>query len=185
MSSPPRRWRPVHAALLLAPVAAVAWVLWEGREAREDPAAVLAALRAQAGPALPKAAAAGAAEATRPERYERERLHELVDGAAEAWLAAGVERCAAATYSFPDAGGLEVAAESYRFGDEAHARARAEAQRPRAALAVEAAPGTFTDGQVLLVVSGRDLLVLTALSTDPRARERLLALADAWRKEPP
>jgi hypothetical protein len=186
MAAPPRqRWQLVHAGLLLVPAAAAAYALWEGRSVRDDPAAVLAALRAQSGPSLPSAAAAGAGSATRIERYDRERLHEVVDGAAQLYLEAGVQSCATARYAFPEAGGLEVVAEVYRFRDEAGARSRAEAERPGAAAPVGAAPGWFTDGQVLLGVAGRDLLKLTALSTDPRGRDRLQAIAAAWSKERP
>ncbi len=179
------RWRPVHLALLLVPAAAVALVLWGGRRTREDPAALLDALRSQAGPRLPAAAAVGALPGARPERYDRERLYELVDGAAERYLARGFEGCLAAVYAFPEAGGLEISAESYRFRDEAGARDEARAERPSAARPVQTAPETFTDGQVLLAVAGRDLLKLTALSLHPGAHERLLALAAAGRKERP
>jgi hypothetical protein len=50
---------------------------------------------------------------------------------------------------------------------------------------VSGAPATYTDGQVLLALAGRDFLKLTALSSDPRAGERLVALAAAWRKDEP
>lgn len=179
------RWRPVHVALLLVPVAAVALVRWRGREVHEQPAQVLAALRAQAGPRLPPAAAAGAGSATVPERYDRDRLAELIDGAATRYLERGFDGCVAAVYSYPEAGGLEIAAESHRFRDEEGARAQADAERPSAARPVEGAPWALTDGQVLLAVRGRDLLKLTALSMHPDARERLLALAAAWRKDQP
>ena len=179
-----RPWRPIHVALLAVPAIAVALVLWQGRRSREDPGQILAALRAQSGPRLPPVAA-GARSATEPERYDRATLYELVDGAAEAYLARGFERCVAATYLFPAAGGIEVAAEVYRFQDERGARAHAESERPAAAAPVPAAPDAVTDGQVLLAVAGRDLLKLTALSADPRGRDLLVALAAAWAKERP
>jgi hypothetical protein len=50
---------------------------------------------------------------------------------------------------------------------------------------VSGTPATFTDGQVLLAVAGRDFLKLTALSKDPAAGDRLVALAAAWRKDEP
>ncbi len=180
-----QRWRARDAALLLVPALAVALVLWEGRRPREDPREVLRALRAQAGPRLPDAEAAGAASMTEPERYDRDRLYELVDGAADLYLARGFERCVASTYRFADARGLEIAAEAYRFRDEAGARSQARADRPSGALPAGDAAGTFSDGQVVLAVSGRDLLKLTALATDARARDRLLELAAAWRREQP
>jgi hypothetical protein len=180
-----QRWRSIHVGLLLVPAAAVALVLWEGRHAREDPAELLRALRSEASPRLPTIEGSGARSATGPERYERDRLYELVDGAAEPYLERGFVRCVAAIYTFADGGGLEIAAESHRFRDEAGARAQAAAERPSAALPVEGAPGVFTDGQVLLAVAGRDLLKLTALSSQPGARDRLLSLAAAWRKERP
>lgn len=187
MGAPPRHsWRWHHVGLALVPALAVALVLWQGRRPREDPALVLEALRAQAGPRLPAAATTGAGTMTPPESYDRDRLYELVDGAAEPMLARGLERCVAASYAFADgAPAIEVAAELYRFREPAGATAQAEADRPMAARPLEGVPATFTDGQVLLAVSGRDLLKLTALTTDPRARDRLLELAAAWRKEQP
>ena len=179
-----RRWSIIPGLLLTVPVLAVGLVLWQGRHPREDPAHVLAALRAQAGPRLPSVESAGAGSATDPARYDRETLYQLVDGAADALVARGFERCIAATYAFPAAGGIEIAAEAHRFRDERGARAQAEAERPTAAVAV-AIPEAVTDGQVLLAVSGRDLLKLASLSIDPRGREALLQLATAWRKEQP
>jgi hypothetical protein len=167
-----------HLLLAVLLAAAVGAVLARGRHLREDPGAVLAALRLSAGPRLPEAAVAGAESATAPSRHERETLHELVNGAAEAYLSRGFERCLSALYAFP--GGLEVAAEAHRFSAEEGARAQLEAERPRTGRPVE---GGVSDGSVLLAVRGRDLLKLTSLTPDPRGGEALLALAAAWRKE--
>ena len=165
-----------HALLVLALAGAVGLVLERGRRTREDPAAVLLALRQAQGPRLPAAGRAGAALLGEPARYDRDRLYELIDGAADAYLARGFERCLAATYGV---GPIEVAAETHRFGSEAGARAQLEAERPRRAVAV---PGlaAVSDGSVLLAVAGRDLLKLTALSAAPGAGEALAALAAAW-----
>ncbi len=165
-----------HALLVLALAGAVGLVLERGRRAREDPAAVLLALRQAQGPRLPAAGRAGATLVAEPMRYDRDRLYELIDGAADAYLARGFERCLAATYGV---GPIEVAAEAHRFGSEAGARAQLEAERPRRAVSV---PGlaAVSDGSVLLAVAGRDLLKLTALSTGPGAGEALAALAAAW-----
>ncbi|HYQ80324.1 MAG TPA: DUF6599 family protein [Anaeromyxobacteraceae bacterium] len=176
MALRPRR---AHVFLLLALAAAVGLVLERGRRVRDDPAAVLLALRQSQGPRLP--AAAGATLLGEPARYDRERLYELVDGAADAFLARGFERCVAATFGV---GPVEVAAEAHRFATEAGARAQLEAERPRRAAAV---PGlaAVSDGSVLLSVAGRDLLKLTALSTGPAAGEALAALAAAWEGRAP
>lgn len=166
----------VHALLALALAGAVGLVLERGRRTRDDPAAVLSALRRAQGPRLPAAGRAGAALLGEASRYDRERLYELIDGAAESYLARGFERCVAATFGV---GPVEVAAEAHRFGTEAGARAQLEAERPRRAVAV---PGlsAVSDGSVLVAVAGRDLLKLTALSAGPGAGEALAALAAAW-----
>jgi hypothetical protein len=171
-----------HLLLVALLAAAVGLVLLPGRRLREDPGAVLAALRASAGPRLPSPAAAGAEGATPANRYGRETLYELVDGAAEAYLGRGFERCVASVYAF--AGGVEVAAEAHRFAAEGGARAQLEAERPSSArpLAGLAAVG---DDAVVLAVRGRDLLKLTALTPDARGREALVRLAAAWSKETP
>lgn len=177
-----KRPGPVHTLLLVALVAAVALVLREGRREREDRRDVLRALRSAQGPVLPPAARSGAASATAPARYDRDRLYELVDGAAEAYLARGFTSCVAAVYAFGAPPGVEVAAEAHRFETEAGARAQLEAERPRSAAPV---PGlaAVSDGQVLLAAAGRDLLKLTALSAGQGGREALVALATAWQKE--
>ena len=176
MAFGPRR---AHAFLMLALAGAVGLVLEWGQRTREDPAAVLLALRQAQGPRLPAAGRAGASLLGEPARYDRDRLHELIDGAADAYLARGFERCLAATFGV---GPVEVAAEAHRFGAEAGARAQLEAERPRRAAPV-AGLAAVSDGSVLLAVSGRDLLKLTALSAGPGAGEALAALAAAWEEE--
>lgn len=177
--------RPVHAVLVVLLAGAVALVLAEGRGTREDPQAVLRALRLAQGPLLPAALRAGASATSDPARYPRERLHELIDGAAEAYLSRGVEAAVAATYGFAAGGAtpLEVAAEVYRFGNESAAASQLEAERPRAASPVAGLPAAVSDGSVLLSVAGRDLLKLTSLQPSARGREALRALALAWHEE--
>jgi hypothetical protein len=161
---------------------AVVLVLLPGRNTREDPGAVLVALRAGAGPVLPAPAAAGADGATPAVRYTRDTLYELVNGAAEAYLARGFERCVASVYAF--AGGVEVAAEAHRFSTESGARAQLEAERPASALPMNglAAVG---DDTVVLALRDRDLLKLTALTPDARGREAIRRVAAAWTREKP
>jgi hypothetical protein len=179
------RFRLWYAALLAVPAAAATLVMAQGRRTRDDPRAVLASLRTAAGPALPAAAAASASSSTEPARYDRESLYELVDGAAEGYLARGFERCVAATYAFQGTARFEVAAEVYRFASDAGARAQLDADRPRSTAPLDGALAAVSDGNVLLATRGRDLLKLTALTTDPGGREALGALADAWLKESP
>lgn len=174
------RPRPVH-ALLVAVLAAATWlVLSPGQRVREDRAEVLRALRASSGPRLPAASRAGATLASEPARYDRERLYELVDGAAEGYLARGFQACVAATFAL---GAVEVAAEAHRFETEAGAREQLAAERPRAAQPVAGLPGAVSDGSVLLAARGRDLLKLTSLAPGPTGSEALLALAGAWQQE--
>jgi hypothetical protein len=176
--------RAVHVVLVVALGAAAAWVLSQGRREREDPAEVLRALRASRGPVLPPAGRAGALSRGEVRRYDRDRLHELVNGAAEAYLARGFESCAAAVYAFAgEAAPREVAAEAHRFRSEEGARTQLEAERPRAAREVPGLPRAASDGQVLLALAGRDLLKLTSLDPGPWAGEQLAAVAAAWRKE--
>ncbi|HTT70901.1 MAG TPA: DUF6599 family protein [Anaeromyxobacteraceae bacterium] len=174
------RFRLGHAALLVVPALAVALTLSHGRRTREDERATLAALRALAGPALPSAEAASATRSSPPARYDRERLYELIDGAAETYLARGFEACLAATYAYPGPPEIEVSAEVHRFASEEGARATLEAERPQAAVPLPGLAGAQGDGSVLLLARGRDLLKLTLLSLHPRGREALLALAAAW-----
>jgi len=178
----PGRFRLGHAALLLVPTLAVVVVALEGRRPREDEKATLAALREAAGPRLPSAPAARASRASEPARYDRDRLYELIDGAAESYLRGGFEMGLASTYAYDGPPALEVAAEVHRFGDEGQARALLEAERPAAAAPVPELPGAASDGNVLLVARGRDLLKLTLLSLDPAGRQALVALASAWAK---
>ncbi len=174
-----------HAALLVVPALAVALVAAQGWKAREDPREVVAALRASAGPVLPPAALAGATSATEPARFDRETLYELVDGAADAYLSRGFERCVSSAYAFPGDRPFEVAAELHRFTAESGARAQLDTERPAAAVPVPSLPPALSDGNVLLAVRGRDLLKLTALTADPRGRDALLTLASAWMREQP
>jgi hypothetical protein len=171
-----------HILLVALLATGVLLVLRPGRQAREDPGAVLAALRASAGPLLPASAAAGAEGTTPPVRYTRDTLYELVDGAAEAYLARGFERGVASVYAF--AGGVEVAAEVHRFSAESGARAQLEAERPASALPMEGLAAVGDDA-VALAVRDRDLLKLTALTPDARGREALRRVVTAWTREKP
>lgn len=176
--------RSVHLVLLLALAGAVGAVLMRGGQVREDRAVVLAALRDARGPALPAVGPSGARMATEPARYDADTLYELIDGAAEAYLARGFEKCAASTFAFATpAGEVEVAAEVHRFGNAAGARAQLEAERPSRARSLAGVGGAVSDGSVLLLVSGRDLLKLTRLDTRPEGGEVLAALAEAWLEE--
>lgn len=171
-----------HFLLVALLAGVVALVLLPGRHMREDPGAVLAALRASAGPGLPTPNAAGADHATPSARYTRDTLHELVNGAAEAYLARGFERCIASVYAF--AGGVEVAAEIHRFSAEGGARAQLEAERPASARQLDGL-AAIGDDAVILAVKDRDLLKLTALTPDDRGREALRRVVNAWAKEKP
>jgi len=151
---------------------------------REGPATVLAALRARQGPSLPLPARAGASSATEVDRFDRERLYELVDGAAEGYLSHGFEACVTQTYSFPGPPAFEIAAEAHRFGSATGARAQLASEAPRQALPVPAMADAVSDGSVLLVIRQRDLLKLTSLTNDPRGRDALLDIARAWKDLP-
>lgn len=176
--------------LLLLPLAGiVAWVAASGRKPREDPVELLRALQASAGPALPGPAAARLLERTEPARYDRETLYELIDGAADAYLARGFVSCVASTYTLQAADGtgggtVEVAAEVHRFGDPAGALAQRDAELPPAAKPVDGVPGSLGDGQVLLALRGADLLKLTGVTPGPACAEALAFLAASWGKEP-
>ena len=180
----PRLWH----LLLLLPLAAIAlWIGERGRRLRDDPADVLRHLKAQQAPTLPAAAAAGAGERSAMEQYDRETLYDFIDGAAEAYIAHGFERCAAATYTFAGAGGaaLEVAAEVYRFAAPEGAAAQLAAERPASGSAPAELPGAVTDGSVLLLADGRDLLKLTSLARGGGAAPELLRIAGAWHEDRP
>lgn len=176
--------RVVHAALLLALVAAVVAILLPGRRLREDPGDVLRALRAARGPVLPPASRVGAVRATPSTRYGKDTLAEVIDGAAEGYLANGFVAAAMAVYAFgEDPAPVEVAAEAHRFTRDEGARAQARAERPPRAAEVPGVPGALSDGGVLLAVSGPELLKLTVVSPGAGAAEALVAIASAWRKE--
>lgn len=177
-------FRAIHGALVLALVAAVAAVLVPGRRQREDPGDVLRALRAARGPALPAPQRVGAVGQTAATRVGRDGLADVIDGAAEAYLANGFVSASMAVYAFGEgAAPLEVAAEAHRFERDDGARAQAGRERPPRAVAVEGVAGAVSDGGVLVAVAGRDLLKLTALSPGQGAAEALVAIAAAWRKE--
>lgn len=176
------RW--IHFVLLVALAVVLAVVWGRGRVLREDRSIVLQALREAHGPRLPEASRAGALSSTEPTLYDKDSLYELIDGAAEAYLAHGFEKAAAATYAFDAPGGaVEVAAEAHRFGDAAGAQAQLALERPRQARPLAAVPGAISDGSVLLVVAGRDLLKLTRLDTRPEGGDALAALGAAWLQE--
>jgi hypothetical protein len=179
-ASRPRFW---HVLLLLPLVAIVIWVAARGRVNREDPADVLRHLKTAQAPTLPEPTAAGAAARSALESYDRESLFDYIDGAAEAFNKRGFERCTAATYTA--AGGLEVSAEVYRFAAPDGARAQIEADRPTTVRSPAPLPGALTDGQVLLLASGRDLLKLTSLGRGVDASGTLAAIAAAWQKDQP
>ena len=185
MPRPAGPLRPVHVALVVALAAVVAAVLWTGRRTREDPADVLRALRASRGPVLPEAGKVGATAATAPVRYGRDTLAEVIDGAAEGYLANGFVAAVMATYAFgrASAPAVEIAAEAHRFERADGARAQAAAERPPRAAPVAGLADASSDGAVLLAVSGRDLLKLTLLSPGEGGPEALAAIAGAWRKE--
>jgi hypothetical protein len=159
-------------------------VLLPGRRVREEPGDVLRALRAARGPTLPSAAHVGAASVTAPVRYGKDTLAEVIDGAAEGYLAHGFVSAAMALYGFGEGPArVEVAAEAHRFDRDEGARAQAGAERPRRAEAVPGVPGAISDGAVLLAVAGRDLLKLTVVSPGAGAADALAAIAAAWKKE--
>jgi hypothetical protein len=180
----PRLWH----LLLLLPLAAIAlWIGERGRHLRDDPADVLRHLKAQQAPALPEATAARASARSAIDLYDQKTLYDFIDGAAEAYIAHGFERCAAATYTFAVAGGaaLEIAAEVYRFAAPEGAAAQLAAERPASGSAPAELPGAVTDGAVLLLADGRDLLKLTSLSPGGTAAPALLRIAGAWREDRP
>ncbi len=179
------RPRFVHLLLLLPLVATAVWLAVRARSSREDPAEVLRALRAASGPALPEAASCGATVEDQPERFDRETLYEFIDGAADAYLARGFERCVTGTFIASTASGarLDIAAETHRFSTAAGAAAQFASERPTNARDVAGLPDTASDGTVLLARVGRDLLKLTALTTHGDAGLILEHLAACWHGE--
>jgi len=180
----PRAWH----ALLLLPLAGIAvWLVVRGRAVRDDPAAVLAALRATAGPTLPDAGAAGATGRSEPSSYDRDTLYEYIDGAAEAYLSRGFERCVVATYTVAPAGteALDITAEVYRFSAVGGATGQMDAERPAAAQPVGGVPGALSDSTTLLSVRGCDYLKLTSLGSGRDAGKALAGLAAAWHRVQP
>ncbi len=180
------RARGVDVLLLLPLVAVGSWIVARAGRVRDDPAATLSALRAAQGPALPDPGAVAAVSRAEPERYDRDTLYQYIDGAAEAFLARGFERCAATTYTFrpPGETPFDVAAETYRFATITGAQGQLTAERPASASAVAGVTNAWSDGEVLLAVRGRDLLKLTALTRSPGAGRALTAIARAWRGAP-
>src|SRR5512136_3330112 len=158
------RLRVRHALLLLPLVLVAVWLVQRGRAVRDDPADVLRALRSAHGPTLPTAGAAGASARSETSSYDRETLYEYIDGAAEAYLARGFERCLVATYGFVSPA-LEVTAEVYRFAADGGAHEQMLAERPTAASPVVGLADAFADPSTLVAIRGRDYLKLTALSS--------------------
>ncbi len=181
------RLRIWHFLLLLPLVAVVVWIGVRGRTLRESPADVLRHLKVLQGPVLPDAAAAGASERTAVEQYNRESLYDFIDGGAEAFIKRGFERCAAATFTFtaPSGARIEVAAEAYRFATADGARQQLKAEQPELGRPPASLPEAITDGSVLLLASGRDLLKLTCLARVADASPQLLQIAQAWKKDQP
>ena len=170
--------------VLVAPLVVVALAtVHAGRAVRSDPADVLVALRAAAGPTLPDAAKVPGATCSEPTRYDRETLYELIDGAAEAYLERGFERCVTADYQV-GAGTdvVEVGAEVHRFATAAGAADQLMAEKPMAAVPVAGLDDTVADAQVLFARRGRDLLKLVALSGGAGAPATLVRIARAWKE---
>lgn len=174
------RLRVRHALLLLPLVLVVVWLAQRGRAVRDNPADVLHALRSARGPTLPTAGAAGASARSEASSYDRETLYEYIDGAAEAYLARGFERCLVARYGFVSPA-LEVTAEVYRFAADGGAREQMLAERPTAASSVVGLADAFADPSTLVAIRGRDYLKLTALSSG--AEKALAGIAAAWARE--
>ena len=176
---------PVHALLVAALAAAVALVLLPGRAQREHPQDLLRALRAARGPSLPEAGRVGASSATPLARYNRDSLYEVIDGAAEGYLARGFSAAAMTSYAFPASSGgtLEVSAEAHRFSAGEGAQQQLEAERPKRAAPLPEMPEAVSDGTVLLARLGPDLLKLTVVSPAGGGAEALAAIAGAWRRE--
>ena len=146
---------------------------------------MLGLVKAPRAPPSPSAGAAHARDRSSVDLYDRETLYDFIDGAAEAYIARGFERCAAATFTFDAAGDaeLEVAAEVYRFGTAAGAADQLAAERPTTGGALPDIPGAVADGTVLLLANGRDLLKLTSLARGGDAAPMLRQIAAAWRED--
>jgi hypothetical protein len=181
------RLRAWHGLLVLPLVLVAVWLMQRGRGMREDPADVLRALRATHGPTLPAASAAAASARSETSSYDRETLYEYIDGAADAYLGHGFERCLVADYTFAVGANasLEVTAEVYRFAAPAGANDQMLADRPTAAVPVAEVAGAFGDANTLVATRGRDYLKLTALTEGRDARKALAGLAAAWLAEQP
>jgi hypothetical protein len=179
------RPRLVHALLLLPLLAVGVWLAMQGRRLRDDPAAVLKALRSGSGPTLPAAAAVQATARTEPTSYDTKTIFDFIDGAAEAYLQRGFERCVASTFTFSKAGGgtFDISAEVYRFSTDKGAAEQLGAERPGDVTPVAGVPGAVADPTSLLAQRGRDYLKLTAMVDDPAARPVLERFAAAWQKE--
>ena len=178
----PRRLRVLHAVLLLPLVALGLWIAQRATRLRDDPAAVLLALRASHGPTLPTAKDAQATLRSEPETYDPKTLYDFIDGAADAYVARGFERCATANYTFAGASGtgFDVSAELHRFGNERGAREQMNAERPTQATPVPGLQNAFSDAFTLVATRERDYLKLTVLGSDSTAPETLVRLARAW-----
>jgi hypothetical protein len=170
-------------ALLVLPLLVIAaWILQRSRTVREDPAAVLGALRATHGPTLPAAQEVKAGSRSELESFDRETLYQYIDGAAEAYLTRGFQRCVVADYTFPSgsAPAVEATAEVYRFDRADGAAEQLAVEKPAGATPVVGIEGTVSDGDVLLSLRGRDLLKVTVLAPGPAAAAALERIAAAW-----
>lgn len=170
-----RRPTGLHVLLLLPLLAIAVWVVVRGRAAREDPAAILDALRASHGPATPSAAEVGASSRVEVGAFDRETLYEYINGAADAYLERGFQRCVAADYSFDGDSSqpVEITIEIYRFDSPRGAEQQLAAERPQAATPVGGVAAAISDGTVMLAVTGRDYVKAVALTPGPAAAQVL------------
>lgn len=173
------RW--FHVVLLVPLVAVGLWLGQRAGRQRDDPDAVLVALRSSHGPALPSVEAVVARERTEPESYDRETLYDFIDGAADAYLTRGFERCVTANYSFAGSSGalFEIMAELHRFANEQGANEQMSAERPSQSMPVAGLDRAFSDATTLVATRGRDYLKLTTLGNDAASAEMLARLARA------
>jgi hypothetical protein len=173
--------RLLHLALIVPLIVAGLLIVRADRGVRPDPAGVLAALRAATGPALPSAAAVGATSRSETTSFDRDTLYTFNDGAAEAFLARGFERCVTADFVFgagPNT--IDVSAEAHRFHGIDGCAEQAAAEHPSDARPVVSLPGAVGDAQVLVLTRGRDLLKLVAGSEQGGARDAMVRIARAW-----